>query len=486
MQLSVLHISDLHREAGHPIGNPILLESLKRDRDRYTLHESRPITPPDLIIVSGDLVQGVRHGTPDAEAILYTQYQEASNFLTSLVDEFLQGDKQKIIIVPGNHDVSDSHVRQSLTPISMDVGPSTKRGFVAELYTPESPLRWSWEEFELYRVASPDLYKERFTPFVDFYNTFYDGHHSYTTDPGQQFGVFSFPQWDLAIVGFCSSYNNDLLNRQAAIHPDCIARAGEFLRTGPIQSSLRIAVWHHNIEGSPFQVDYLDPDTVQNFIDGGFSLGFHGHQHKPQHIDTRFRYGSDRRITLISAGTLCGNAAYGFRRAYNIVELDTATASGFLHVREMQNDRLHMPIWGPSSLAPHMDGPLRFEYDPPLQPTVHLQYQHTIELLRTALQKYEVHNYDAAAAILKPIAQYDATARRLLLDCLIEGANTSELVSTFDPPQSTSEAIALMDALWVEGAKERLIELLNSPLLSHSDDPSVAAMKTKYKARLEL
>ena len=41
-----------------------------------------------------------------------------------------------------------------------------------------------------------------------------------------------------------------------------------------------------------------------------------------------FRYGSDGRITVISAGTLCGGAAYGFKRAYNVVELDTETMSG--------------------------------------------------------------------------------------------------------------------------------------------------------------
>jgi hypothetical protein len=54
------------------------------------------------------------------------------------------------------------------------------------------------------------------------------------------------------------------------------------------------------------QFDYMDPGILQNLIDSGFSLGFHGHQHRPQFLDTRFHYGADRRITVISAGTLCG------------------------------------------------------------------------------------------------------------------------------------------------------------------------------------
>ena len=221
MKLSVLHISDLHRDAENPLRNPILLESLKRDRDRYTTQESPCIRPPDLIIVSGDLIQGVKHDVSDAEAALRSQYQEALEFLTSLADEFMDGDKQRIIVVPGNHDVSDYTFRQSLEPINMDVGLNTKSKLVEELFTPESPLRWSWSEFALFRIVSPEMYKQRFAAFVDFYNRFYEEQRLYTTEPEKQFDVFDFPNWGITIVGFCSCHHNDLLNRQGAIHPDC-------------------------------------------------------------------------------------------------------------------------------------------------------------------------------------------------------------------------------------------------------------------------
>ena len=57
MTLSVLHISDLHRDPTNAIDNKVLLESLERDRDRYTSENPR-IEPPGLVFVSGDVVQG--------------------------------------------------------------------------------------------------------------------------------------------------------------------------------------------------------------------------------------------------------------------------------------------------------------------------------------------------------------------------------------------------------------------------------------------
>ncbi|HEB85728.1 MAG TPA: hypothetical protein ENI68_01740 [Gammaproteobacteria bacterium] len=116
----------------------------------------------------------------------------------------------------------------------------------------------------------------------------------------------------------------------------------------------------------------MDPDIVQNLIDGGFSLGFHGHQHKPQFLDTRYRHGPDRHITVISAGTLCGGAAFQFCRAYNLIELDTGKRTGRLHLRGMQNDNLQMPIWGPRYLPQNSTSYLDFKFDPPPEPFVRL------------------------------------------------------------------------------------------------------------------
>ena len=81
-------------------------------------------------------------------------------------------------------------------------------------------------------------------------------------------------------------------------------------------------MWHHNTEGSPAQSDYMDASILQNLIDSGFSVGLHGHQHRPRCFDTRFNYGGNARLSVISAGTLCGSSSSRFGRAYNLIELD--------------------------------------------------------------------------------------------------------------------------------------------------------------------
>ncbi len=368
MNLGVLHISDLHREPDNPIRNQVLLDSLERDRDRYTSEESPRIPSPDLIVVSGDIIRGVKHDAPDAETRLHRQYEEALEFLNQLSLRFADGDKQRVLIVPGNHDVSDYHFRKSLERI--DIAPDRKKDLVAELFSPGSHLRWSWSDFELYKITDLEMYALRLAPFAEFYRTFYEGLRTYSTDSSAQLDIFDFPDFGLTVAGFSSCHNNDLFNKQGAIHPACISDAAIKLRDPSYQTRLRIAVWHHNTEGLPIQFDYMDPDIVQNLIDRGFSLGFHGHQHKPQFLDTRFRHGPKRRITVVSAGTLCGGAAFRFGRAYNLVELDIEQRTGRLHLREMQNDNLELPIWGPRSLPPNAASHIDFEFDPPPEPVI--------------------------------------------------------------------------------------------------------------------
>lgn len=481
MMLSILHISDLHRDPANPIGNEVLLSSLVRDRDRYTAAEDPRVLAPNFIIVSGDIVQGVKHGTSNAQAVLARQYEEAFKFLDALTDEFVDGDKDRVVIVPGNHDVSDEMFRRSLTRV--DIEPEARKGLIGQLFRQDSPLRWSWDEFALYEVNDPDTYNRRVEGFCAFYRTFYDGKRSYSADPSRQLDFFDCPDLGIAVVGFSSCYNNDLLNRQGAIHPDCIAEAGYQLREMSLSHDpVRIAVWHHNTEGPPAESDYMDPDAVQNLIDSGFSLGFHGHQHRPDFIDTKFRHGPDRRMTVISAGTLCGGAAFRHGRAYNIVEIDTAARTGRLHLREMQNRNLQMPIWGPRPLPPNRTGYLEFKFDPPPPPFV--RADRSTVLLNQAQTLYDRGEFQQSADLLAPLAVGDPLARRLLLESLLRQSAGPAIIAHFDPPESTAEAIALMDALWQEGRRPRLAEVLRLPLIAGAADGAVIEIRDKYMARI--
>ena len=480
MKLSVLHISDLHRDPANPIRNDVLLDSLENDRRHYSAEQTPAVRSPDLIFISGDIIQGIRPDEQDPNARLREQYHEALDFLTDLTDRFMGGDRNRVIVVPGNHDVSAYHFEKSLRRVG--ILPDRKKELVTQLFQPGSPLRWSWSDFELYEIADQTLYAQRLAAFVDFYAEFYNGARTYDLDPAKQIDIFDFPAFDLTIAGFSSCYNNDLFNRQGAIHPGCLAFAGTRLRDPSLQDRLRIAVWHHNAEGLPEHSDYMDPDFLQNLIDRGFSLGFHGHQHRPQFLDTRFRHGIDRKITVISAGTLGNGASFRHRRAYNVIELDTDNRSGRLHVREMQNDNLSLPIWGQCALPPNTSAYHDFQFDPPPEPVLHFNVN-TAALIE-AERFYDSGNYRKAADLLIPVTASDALARPLLLDCLVKLKDMPALISNFDPPASEAEAIHIMDALWAEGRRDRLGEVLRIPLIAESADPSVIEIRGKYAARL--
>jgi hypothetical protein len=480
MRLSVLHISDLHRDPANPIRNDVLLDSLEIDRRHYTAEETPAIRSPDLIIVSGDVVHGIRLDEPDPERQLREQYQEALDFLGRLTDRFVGGDRERVVIVPGNHDVSAYHFQRSLRRV--DILPDRKKELVTQLFASGSMLRWAWSGFELYEIADRALYAQRLAAFAEFYATFYNGGHTYGLDPSSQFDIFDLPRYDLTIVGFSSCYNNDLYNRQGAIHPGCIAATASRLRHPSFRGRLRAAVWHHNVEGAPLQSDYMDPDLVQNLIHREFSLGFHGHQHRPQFLDTRFRHGVERGITIISAGTLCGSASFRHGRAYNIVEIDTDHRTGRLHVREMQNDNLSMPIWGRRSLPPQTSPYYEFRYDPP--PIAEQGASANTVALLEAQRLYDAGDHSGAARILAGVVASDDLARPLLLDCYLKLRDMLAIIAAFDPPASEAEAIHVMDALWADGRRDRLREALRLPLIAESADPSVGEIRAKYLARL--
>ncbi|MGH7217253.1 MAG: metallophosphoesterase family protein [Nitrospiraceae bacterium] len=480
MNLSILHISDLHRDPGNPIRNDVLLDSLENDRRHYSAEETPAVRSPDLIIVSGDIIHGIKPEAPDPENKLREQYQEALDFLARLTDRFVQGNRNRVIVVPGNHDVIAYHFEKSLRRV--DILSDRKKGVVTQLFSPGSLLRWSWSGFELYEIADQALYAQRLAAFADFYATFYNGARTYDLHPERQIDIFDFPAFDLTVVGFSSCHNNDLFNRQGAIHPTCVAEAGTRLRQPSYRDRLRIAVWHHNVEGQPTHSDYMDPDLIQNLIDRGVSLGFHGHQHYPQFLDTRFRHGIDRKITVISAGTLCGGASFRYGRAYNVAELDTGTRTGHLHVREMQNDNLSLPIWGRRALPQNTRAYYEFQYDPPPEPVVH-PHANTAALIE-AQRFYDLGNYRNAADVLARVVASDDLARPLLLDCLVKLMDMPGLIATFDPPASEAEAIHVMDALWGEGRRDRLGDVLKLPLIAESTDPSIIEMRKKYAARL--
>lgn len=478
MNISILHISDLHRDLTYGIRNGPLVRSLLRDRDRYVA-ETPAIRTPDLIVVSGDIVYGVP-ATQDAPLDeINRQYAEAETLLADLAVELLDGDRSRIVIVPGNHDVCLHHVLRSLSPARMEEQSNRQR--LAALFTPYSRLRWSWKDLSLSEIKDQAEYANRLKPFADFYARFYEGRRTYSLTPESQFDIFDYRDFNVVFAAFNSCCNNDLFNRAALIHPDTIASATRTLSTTQYIGRIQLAVWHHNTSGGPHVSDYLDADTLQVLIDCGFSVGLHGHQHRSDFIDEQFKFGSGRKITVLSAGTLCGgehSLPHGSDRSYNILQINTESLEATVHQRRMVNHDFASPIWMAGWFPEYQRSYVSFSVQPPLNPGS------SIGRLAEAEKLLSAQDYKGAKSLLLPLAGADQLARRLLLECYSSIEYDEDFVKTFDPPTSTGEAVPLADALWACGDRARLAALLQTSFVQNSKDPAIVALRIKYEMRL--
>src|ERR1700728_4496572 len=152
MRFSILHISDLHRDLTDEINNQWLLDSLETDFRQFE-SQTPAIHKPSLCIVSGDLIYDVRAGAIDAEKELERQYAQAEEFLIGLAERFFNGDREKVVIIPGNHDVSFNDVMASAAKIAIPADPRQQAQLVKELFSPNSALRWSWNELCFYKIT---------------------------------------------------------------------------------------------------------------------------------------------------------------------------------------------------------------------------------------------------------------------------------------------------------------------------------------------
>jgi 3',5'-cyclic AMP phosphodiesterase CpdA len=132
---SVLHISDLHRDLTDEVNNSWLLDSIENDFANYGT-QSPPIRLPSVCIVSGDLVYGVNARNPKFAAEIKRQYSQAEEFLIGLADRFFGGDREKVVIIPGNHDVCYPEVISSAQRIDLPASSEDKKQLVSEYFRP--------------------------------------------------------------------------------------------------------------------------------------------------------------------------------------------------------------------------------------------------------------------------------------------------------------------------------------------------------------
>lgn len=444
---SILHITDLHRAKSDPISNSELLSALISDRECYE-REDPPIRPPDAIVVSGDIIQGVTLNQLDFERELAAQYDVAHEFLVSLADRFLDGDRTKVIIVPGNHDIDWNVAFSSMEPVSED---ALRLSLPGALFEPNSPYRWDWRSRRLYRIKDVHEYRQRLAAFWAFFERFYHGFgEMLRVAPWSDANLYSLDDGRIGIAAFNSCVSNDCFAFHGEIPREAIARAHLDLKDlGPWR--LRIAVWHHDIEGPPHRADYMDIEIVRGMIGRGFRLGLYGHQHRvqitPQHAHLLGR----ETMAIVSAGSLCAGRRElptGALRGYSITEIRDDYGGARVHVREMRFANLFS-----RAVLRDFEGRsyVDLEWTTPLDAAGRPEDpagEKRVAILRKAEDALRAQS-DAAEA-LRLLSAIDVTddafGRRLAVEAAVAYGDPMTLIEIVRKPQTIEELVLLVDA----------------------------------------
>lgn len=435
--ISILHISDLHKNDGDDFGN--LLQSMKDDCDRYV---NNGIIKPNIIVVSGDLIRG---GKPEE---IKQQYDEVKAFLEDLTAYFIDGDKNKIVIVPGNHDVDWNVSKDQMKPldrITAEEKSEYKKKLDLFLKEKAPRHRWSWNDQTLYSYSNDEIYNSRFAQFSEFYQSFYSN-RIYSLNPSYQYDFFEIPEYNICFVGFNSCYLNDHLNKVGQIYPTCVTKTSSKMKEMAEKGRILVAVWHHNASGRPMVNNYLDNRILNPIIDMGVHIALHGHQHYSGVVEEYHNAFKDGKLLMFSTGSLYGateTLSYGAPRQYNILELTKEEEKLVItvHLREDKNsEEFGIPNWGKGRIKEIGESFWRTNIQYPVQP---IDEEKLSELMNIGM---ETGDYSRAIEMLKETAQTDDLRRKMMLDLMLKGKRYRDVIDYIGEPMNDEDACVVVNA----------------------------------------
>lgn len=343
-KFSILHISDIHKITGVEYDH--LFQSLRRDKEVFTEHER--IVAPSFVVVSGDLIQG-----DYKEDQIREQYKEVESFLTSICDLYLQGDRSRLIVVPGNHDVN-----RVATIASLQLTNNNYENSKDSYFKGANNIRWNWKDRSFYEITDMNRYRQRFNLFVEFFNHFFNGIREYPSDPEEQAYVVINHDYEVCFACFNSCCHLDHLCDIGCISDNALNSIGKELTDCYNAGYLNVAVWHHHFYGSPLETNYMDRSFLTDLLSCNIQIGLFGHQHFTQiaeeHSDLLLHKDNQvQKLLLISSGTLFGGKKVlpeNCHRQYNVIEIskDNGFANVDINIREDFNTNANnkIPHWG--------------------------------------------------------------------------------------------------------------------------------------------
>jgi 3',5'-cyclic AMP phosphodiesterase CpdA len=271
----VLHLSDLHfsDETQADQWHAQLLLDL---RNQMKIQEL------SAVVISGDITN---HATVE-------QFGFAQSFLQQLCESFHTA-KQRLIIVPGNHDVN-----------------------------------WTLT----------DQGQDGFSPFATFYQQLTGS--AYPPSAAAQTTLLHLADLKLLVLGLNSAWKIDRAHpSRAGLHAGAFGKAlGSLLKNEEYQTCNKLAVWHHPPAELTAEAG-LDGAVLEQLAQAGFRLILHGHIHRADNALFRYyRQSSVGGLEILTAGTFGApthELVSGYPFQYQVLEFrgDILT----VHTRKREN-----------------------------------------------------------------------------------------------------------------------------------------------------
>ena len=406
-------------------------------------------------------MQGARIGQSNWEKVVRDQYVVAEDFLDQLTMRFLNGDRGKVVIIPGNHDVC-----WNTASSSMELAPAddpARQNVYATINEPGTIYRWSWKDLQLYRIADPSRYEARLDAYWEFVQRFYCG-----TDVQiarrRGYQLFELDDGRIVVAAFDSTHGNDCFSYSGSFRPGVVGRCYLDLRDRERQPILKVALWHHSVQAPPTRVDYLDINEVYQLAGHGFQLGMHGHQHVAAAAAYYVHRERSQEMAVVSAGSLCAGfreLPRGVNRQYNLVVINDDYSGARLHVREM----VEGGHFTRASRQGFLQGYNEIVWQVPLDAAgrkVDVAQQNERRAIEHAERALGSGDWKAALTAIQsvptPVGSY---ARKIGIDAALRGEDWPFLKALLAGAHMASEAAILISAMSNLGELDAAEEVLN-------------------------
>ncbi len=309
MKLRILHISDLHFTHGERVGDDWPVEEFNRDMVTSSMVEFLKTlfekeNKPDLIIITGDMAYG---GKED-------EYRVAEVFCERLLNACSIG-KERLYIVPGNHDVDRKEVtearRRTLYCIKSQETISGILGDPALL--PALMKKFSDFNASAKRIMGRHLFSESDYYFSDNLILEKDRYKATINLLGLNSALFA---------GYYGDDQQKLAFGLRQVDGAIRKMSGEAV--------ISIGLFHH-----PFKCFHQCDQVCHNRLKEKLDVILTGHLHEPHNAAIHDEAG---KVVIVGAGT-CYERRETDENAFNLVELDLSTGSGWVEFYKYLHNR---------------------------------------------------------------------------------------------------------------------------------------------------